>query len=441
MNGQRGNAHPAVATYLAAVRDELSDLPADELADITDDVREHLDQVAAEFGDGLTIGALIDRLGAPAAYAAELRAAAGLAQPDLEPESRSRRGFGRRLVAFMTAFFAGATAVFTVAGVLDAFFVSYGSSTFFLAATVSLVLAGACALLLVLRRADPIEALREVPGAGQVTRAYEWLQGRSWGTVTIETVGALRPAWWVARAAALGLVVAWFSTIPLGGVVFLATIAASVWLGRRTAAGQVQGGRLIAVHVANVGLAVGGVAVAVQVLDQLTPTYVEYVDYGPREYDPDTGIALYGGEDVHSESGEPVTNIYAYSADGVLLQNVRLYDQDGRPLELGVNGECYDGDYVDEAFTVPNPWGSNVYPRLTVTIDEFGECQQPELTAPFGDLLPGAEPTTAPSQTPSAPTNPTTTPSPAPTPSPTATPNQPPGPGTGSTPTPAATPK
>ncbi len=30
--------------------------------------------------------------------------------------------------------------------------------------------------------------------------------------------------------------------------------------------------------------------------------------------------------------GQPVTNIFAYGADGKLLQNVQLFDQDGKPL-------------------------------------------------------------------------------------------------------------
>jgi hypothetical protein len=66
-----GTTH--VDTYLDAVRLELADLPAEERTELLEDVEAHLAEVAAE-----QPGPLDERLGTPAAYAAELRAAAGL---------------------------------------------------------------------------------------------------------------------------------------------------------------------------------------------------------------------------------------------------------------------------------------------------------------------------------------------------------------------------
>jgi hypothetical protein len=63
-----------VRAYVTAVRSWLSDLPSDEVEDLTAGMEADLDERAAETGDRL--GAL---LGEPEAYAAELRAAAGLA--------------------------------------------------------------------------------------------------------------------------------------------------------------------------------------------------------------------------------------------------------------------------------------------------------------------------------------------------------------------------
>ena len=65
------------ATYVDAVRTALADLPADDLAEIVEDVRDHVEQVSAELGAEATAAALEERLGTPAVYAAELRSAAG----------------------------------------------------------------------------------------------------------------------------------------------------------------------------------------------------------------------------------------------------------------------------------------------------------------------------------------------------------------------------
>lgn len=61
-----------VADYVARVRTALADLPPAARDELLEDLPEHLAEVAAE-GEG----PLADRLGPPAAYAEELRAAAG----------------------------------------------------------------------------------------------------------------------------------------------------------------------------------------------------------------------------------------------------------------------------------------------------------------------------------------------------------------------------
>jgi hypothetical protein len=72
-----------VTVYLAAVRAALADLPAEERDDLLADVRPSLVEAAAEGG-----GSLAARLGPPEEFAAELRAAAGLAAPEREPSRR-----------------------------------------------------------------------------------------------------------------------------------------------------------------------------------------------------------------------------------------------------------------------------------------------------------------------------------------------------------------
>ncbi|MGW5670654.1 HAAS signaling domain-containing protein [Micromonospora sp. NPDC003776] len=61
-----------IADYVDRVRAALADLPPAARDELTEDLPEHLAEVAAE-----TDGTLVDRLGEPEAYAAELRAAAG----------------------------------------------------------------------------------------------------------------------------------------------------------------------------------------------------------------------------------------------------------------------------------------------------------------------------------------------------------------------------
>ncbi|HEY6595670.1 MAG TPA: hypothetical protein VI011_16465 [Asanoa sp.] len=71
-----------IRAYADAVRRALADLPAKTRDELLDDLPDHLAEVAAE-GEGT----LVDRLGSPAAYAAEVRAAAGLRGPG--PTGRS----------------------------------------------------------------------------------------------------------------------------------------------------------------------------------------------------------------------------------------------------------------------------------------------------------------------------------------------------------------
>lgn len=398
MSTTRATAHPAVATYVAAVREALGDLPADELAEIAEDVRDHLDHIAAEYGDDVTVGILIDRLGAPAAYAAELRAAAGLPEPAPAP-APPHTGFMRRLVRFLVAFFGwSAVGLLALAFVDTLFGLSGAPAVFGVPAIVAAIIAVAGALLLVTGQDDPMTELRQVPTAPLLAQVEEWVRGMPWGRPAIELVVSLRPAWWLARAAALALIAAYVAgSISFGLAVFLAAVIGSVWLGRRTAAGEVHGPGLVAVQAANAALAIGGLVIAATAIGY-SGERVQYVDGG---YD-------YSGPGFYDSNGMPITNIFPYGADGTLLENVRLYDQDGNPIDLGWTEECSDGAFLAESYSVPNPWGEHVFPRLTVTDDDMtGQCSGPALDPPFGERLPGTQPTGAPTGAPTQAETPT----------------------------------
>jgi hypothetical protein len=79
------NATDEIAGYVDAVRAALADLPDGVRAELTDDLAEHLGEVLAD-GDGT----LEDRLGTPQAYAAELRAAAGVVGGFPDPPAPDR---------------------------------------------------------------------------------------------------------------------------------------------------------------------------------------------------------------------------------------------------------------------------------------------------------------------------------------------------------------
>jgi hypothetical protein len=74
---------PTVGTeadrYLQRVRAALADLPDDERNELIEDLSAHLADISTETQDTLTEASLVERLGRPEAYAAELRASAGLA--------------------------------------------------------------------------------------------------------------------------------------------------------------------------------------------------------------------------------------------------------------------------------------------------------------------------------------------------------------------------
>ncbi|MBP1780980.1 MULTISPECIES: HAAS signaling domain-containing protein [Micromonospora] len=82
-----------ITDYVDRVRAALADLPPEVRDELTEELPEHLAEVAAE-GEGT----LVDRLGAPEAYAAELRAVAG-AQPSRRPARFHRLAEARREAA------------------------------------------------------------------------------------------------------------------------------------------------------------------------------------------------------------------------------------------------------------------------------------------------------------------------------------------------------
>ena len=106
-----------IARYATAVRAACADLPGPDRELLLEDLEDHLQEVAAEAG-----GPLSERLGRPEAYAAELRASAGLPAPGAGAAVRHRRPLrdsrAARRLAGLGAAVAGHPAGRAVAGFL-----------------------------------------------------------------------------------------------------------------------------------------------------------------------------------------------------------------------------------------------------------------------------------------------------------------------------------
>ncbi|MDQ6885363.1 MAG: hypothetical protein M3077_14185 [Candidatus Dormibacteraeota bacterium] len=83
-----------VAAYAAEVRAALGDMPEEERVALVEDLDDHLTEIAVEAD-----GSLAERLGPPAQYAAELRAAYGAAHPIEKRRTPSGRDFLGGLLA------------------------------------------------------------------------------------------------------------------------------------------------------------------------------------------------------------------------------------------------------------------------------------------------------------------------------------------------------
>ncbi|MEU6206431.1 hypothetical protein ABZ814_22945 [Micromonospora musae] len=337
-----------IAEYVARVRAALADLPPALREELTEDLPEHLTEVAAE-GEG----ALVDRLGTPEAYAAELRDAAGA--PDLK-----RRKLDQR-----------------VAGLVS----------------------GALGRLRVLDR-------RLGPPLGYPSGS--------------DFLRLLRPGWWVLRAYLAAMLVTIVTTggsfgfLPrfggelLAGLVMLVVfLLGSIWLGRRSEG--LRSWRRWALHASSLVLVVFGLAGLADA--------EERAGYYP--YDP---MAV-------NNPYDQVRDVFVYDSEGRLVQNARLFDQNGNPIRLGYP-DCATGldPYEVNPLLRPYPYCPDRAPFAP---------RAPVGPSPAPVLPPLSSPSASGAASPSTTPEPTTTPEASSTPEPTATAE--PGATPSATPTPSAT--
>ncbi|GAA2612315.1 hypothetical protein GCM10010399_48970 [Dactylosporangium fulvum] len=292
--------------YLERVAAALADLPPEVRDDLLEDLPAHFAEVLEEQG-----GTLVDRLGPPAAYAAELRAAAGL-----ETSATTRPSLPGRLDGIVRQ-------VRTGAGVAD----------------------------------------RKVGQLIGYPRAADFLR-------------LLRPAWWVARAVFIVVLIFAADIIPadrfddpLGWLVLAVAVVVSVRIG---ATGRPRAPKWLGFAVTAV--AVVGALFVVSNSDGILYRFTDTFRYQSNEpYD----------------RWSHVTDVFPVDENGRPLQNVTLYDQDGNPIMLGEYWRCqndrYDG--ID-----PRPAPS--YPL----------CKGPRLAtpAPTATESPSTSPSASASTSPSA---------------------------------------
>lgn len=207
----------------------------------------------------------------------------------------------------------------------------------------------------------------QILAASAAGRLATQLRHHPWTVQVVILLRELRPAWWVLRGYLIIAVPALWAPdrhddFPLptvlgnravGAALVVAAVVASVSLGRR---GPSTRARPL-VRVLDVALAMG----ALLLLGDAGARTVAV-----HHFDASTEL----GYALVSPYG-PVTNIYPYSLDGSPLEDVLLFDQDGRPLRVEPqqwwpdgcdrqprHPQATDGEFV--------PW---VYPQTYVVQD------------------------------------------------------------------------
>lgn len=288
LTGELATAIPAeVRLFLAVVRRELSDLDPEELTEITDGLEADLADLVAERGP--------DALGDPKLYARELRSAAGITEA-----ARPKKVRGSIADA--------------LSGFLDA-----------------------C-------RAWFDHQRERLPGDQEPVLAW------------------LHPTWWVFRAwIAVQLVdLIWGGGNHDGGLDVVPSIfgalgwilwGVATWVSIQIGRGMVWPGgeRGVFPRLVLLGLNIFAVAMVPAIVSNVNDGYGQDWDVAWNE-GHQAGLAQARWESGYpdgdaagtwlSSKGRPVTNIYAYDAQGRRMAGVQLFDQDGRPLEVAGQAIC-----------------------------------------------------------------------------------------------------
>ncbi|MEA5364020.1 hypothetical protein VA596_31115 [Amycolatopsis sp., V23-08] len=400
----------AVRVYLARVRTALADLPASEIEEILEDVRPHLAELEGELGEGARVEALIERLGTPESYAAELRASGGYppagegttavltAAPSSPSLLKPRIALWGLVISALALTLIAFTAAINVEP--DALIGIVLPAPVFLISLVLLLRGGV----------EPVLALPEMARLrGSLNRLREQEDGGKF----LGYLGSLKPAWWVLCALALLtfgvlLMLRHRQAVLLLPFLLVAGVAA-VWAGPRLRADRRLLWVAVPVSAFVVGGALGGFGAAVDLISNRS-SYQSASSYYPSSDQYGTDQLTYGGQSIG--------NVYAFDAEGKPLTEVYLYDEDGRPITLTRYG-CERSSGTKEKIGSDNRFPR---PRIQqgVTDDQgnfdgyngYRSACREDPNVPFSAAIPKV---TAPPSTPSSTPAPTGTPTPTPT--------------------------
>ncbi|MDT0275672.1 HAAS signaling domain-containing protein [Blastococcus goldschmidtiae] len=322
---QQAEPDVEVRAYARQVRTALADVPSERLAELLEDLEEHLVEVAAEGGEPLAL-----RLGPPAEYAAELRRAAGLAEP-AEHATPADASWNAGLAAHLDRL----TATPQYAAVRD--------------------------------------FLPELRPAWWVLRAWAPL-------VAVDAVffgGTSFPV------PSLGL-------SPLVGLVVTgAVIAWSVRRGLRVRQDPDLADPRLAL-VVNGALAVATLVALVAVADQPEPAmaYSPYPDQPAAELAHEDGTAI---TNIHpySSTGEPLEGVLLYDQDGRPIDNLATYTAEGGEVQrLDQDPPAPANAFPQEQQVLTfDDRGNPVWVRPNT-----GPSASPSPSAPAGERVPEVEP-------------------------------------------------
>ncbi len=184
----------------------------------------------------------------------------------------------------------------------------------------------------------------------------------------------LAPLWWTARGAAIGWVVA--AVVGAGaGILMVVGACLSIWWALRDGS------------TGRVGRAVSAAATALAIV-VLVPMAFFLLQYsgGDGRDDPAYEAPYY--TPGLSQDGQSITQLYAYDRDGKRLDDVRIYDQTGRPVMTSQDGT--GEQWVDAS---GRQW-ANVYPGRTsegqgwTVSPDSGAWHPPMAIAPLETRIP-----------------------------------------------------
>ncbi|WP_086843255.1 DUF1700 domain-containing protein [Amycolatopsis kentuckyensis] len=316
----------AVRVYLARVRTALADLPASEIEEILEDVRPHLAELEAELGEGARVEALIERLGSPESYAAELRASGGYPAP----------GEGATQVLTTTA---APSLVKPRIALWGLVFCTLGLGLLAFGATVSrspdafiglFLFAPVFLLSLVLLLRGGVEPVLALPEVGWLRATLAKGREQEDTGKFLRYLGSLKPAWWVLCAVALVALGLLFMLQRRSGVLLLPFLilaaVGALWAGPRVGKDRRLLWVAVPISAFVIGGALGGFGAAIDL-------FARGSSYsGPSAYYPSSSDNY--GNDQLTYGGRDVENVYVFDAEGKPLTEVYLYDEEGRPITV-----------------------------------------------------------------------------------------------------------